>query len=113
MIFINKVAMGIKLISELLNKGLNELEEVKPKSVGGNYDNISAILKNDIVNTAAVCKAVLGDKEASNRSLFRKKLEQEPNDSGGVYSFSDEELAKIGDVLMNFSSQIRKKIGKE
>jgi hypothetical protein len=107
--------MNKLLISELLNKSLNELETDKPNNeVGGsNYDKIAAILKNDIINTAAICEIVLGDKEASNRSLFRKKLEREPNDSGSVYSFSDEELTKISNALMNFSSQIRKSIGKK
>jgi hypothetical protein len=107
--------MNKLLISELLNKSLNELETDKPndKVGGSNYDKIAAILKNDIINTAAICEIVLGDKEASNRSLFRKKLEREPNDSGSVYSFSDEELTKISNALMNFSSQIRKSIGKK
>lgn len=108
--------MGKNLISELLNKGLNELKTDKSedsKEGSSNYNNVVAILKNDIINTAAICEIVLGDKEASNRSLFRKKLEREPNDSGSIYTFSDEELAKISDTLMNFSSQIRKSIGKK
>lgn len=80
---------------------------------GTNYDKIASILNNDIVNTAAICEIVFGDKEATNRSLFRKKLNREPNDNGSTYSFDEEELLKISTALMSFSTQIRKSIGKQ
>lgn len=83
------------------------------QGAGSNYDKIAAILNNPIVNTAAICELVLGDKEATNRSLFRKKLNREPNDSGSVYEFDENELLKIQTALMSFSTQIRKSIGRQ
>lgn len=46
-----------------------------------NYDNLSP------------------SEQASERSLFRKKLNKEINDDGGQYLFSIEELAKIRSIL--------------
>lgn len=46
-----------------------------------NYDNLSP------------------SEQATERSLFRKKLNKETNDEGGQYLFSIEELAKIRSIL--------------
>lgn len=116
-------------ITEKLKQGLSELRaghKAHPSAsapapqaatdadgVGSNYDKIAALLNNPIVNTAAICELVLGDKEATNRSLFRKKLNREANDSGSTYSFDEDELLKIQNALMNFSTTIRKSIGRQ
>lgn len=72
------------------------------------YDKIVKILENPIINTAAICELVLGDKEGTNRSLFRKKLYREED-----HEFDDTEIQKIESALMNFSTTIRKTIGRQ
>lgn len=113
-------------IANKLKQGLDELKaghkahptaQKAPVSTtetdGSNYDKVADILNNPIVNTAAICELVFGDKEATNRSLFRKKLNREPNDNGSQYSFDEGELLKISNALMNFSNTVRKSIGKQ
>jgi hypothetical protein len=40
-------------------------------------------------------------KDATDRSLFSKKLRKEKNDEGGQYLFNDDDLAKIINVINN------------
>lgn len=75
---------------------------------GSKYDKLVTILENPIINTAAICELVLGDKEATNRSLFRKKLYREED-----HEFDEAEIQKIESALMNFSTTIRKTIGRQ
>jgi len=51
-----------------------------------------------------------GSKDATKRSLFRKKLNQMNNDSGGQYEFSKQEVSKIMSIMMNFANEISSSI---
>jgi hypothetical protein len=82
-------------------------------SMKARYDKIKNLLNNPIFNHAEIAKALWGDKDATNRSLFRKKLHMELNDSGDPYEFDDEELSKIGSVLRDTSKQITKTVGRK
>lgn len=77
------------------------------------HETIKGLLSNNVFNHAGVIEKLWGDSEASNRSLFRKKLERELNDNGVPYEFTDEELSKISNILMSTSKQVSKKIGGE
>jgi len=96
---------------EIANKAEDEEHEEK-------YDKISNLLGNDIFNHAAIVRKLSGEKwkgnsEATNRSLFRKKLNKEPNEDGSVYEFDDETLSDIQKILMGLSSTINHKIGRQ
>ena len=96
---------------------------VKPKakdavSTDIEYDKIVKLLSNDIFNHAAIVRQLKGEPwagntEATNRSLFRKKLNKMNNDEGGTYAFSDETVADIQRVLMSVSSTISHSIGRQ
>ena len=70
------------------------------------YTRIVTLLDNDKINHAGVIKQLWGTKDATKRSLFRKKLNREANDSGGEYAFDTDEISKIMSILMNFSNEI-------
>jgi len=54
--------------------------------------------------------AGLGDPDnATDRSLFSKKLRREKNDEGGVYQFDDKELASVMKVINNPASYLNVK----
>lgn len=77
------------------------------------YEKIRSLLSNEIFNHAAIMRQLGWEgKEDTNRSLFRKKLNMEPNDTGGVYEFDEADLLKISDILMRTSSQIKKSVGR-
>jgi hypothetical protein len=91
-------------------------EEGEPKSkdkgdLKAKHDRIKGLLGNNVFNHAGVIEKLWGDSEASNRSLFRKKLNRELNDNGVPYEFDDEELSKIANILMDTSKQVTKKLG--
>lgn len=77
------------------------------------YEKIEALLSNPIFNNAEIAKGLWGDKDASNRSLFKKKLDMALNDSGEPYEFDEEELSKIGSILRDTSKQITKTVGRK
>lgn len=82
------------------------------------YDKVAKLLGNDIFNHAAIVRQLsgepwVGNQEATNRSLFRKKLNKMNNDDGGTYTFSDETISDIQKILMNVSSTISHSIGRE
>lgn len=103
-----------KLITKLLKE---EQAKTAPKKDDNTenpsgYEKIKTLLSNDLINHAEVMRQLnWGGDEATNRSLFRKKLNMEPNDSGGHYRFDDEDIQKISDILMRMSNQIRKTVG--
>ncbi len=100
-----------KLITKLLKEEETKASEEKKSNPSG-YEKIKSLLSDDLINHAEVMRQLKwGGDEATNRSLFRKKLNMEPNDSGGHYMFDDEDVQKISDILMRMSSQIRKTIG--
>jgi hypothetical protein len=82
------------------------------------YDKVAKLLGNDIFNHAAIVRQLHGEpwggnEEATNRSLFRKKLNKLGNDDGGSYSFSEETIGDIQKILMNVSSTITHSIGRK
>jgi hypothetical protein len=108
-----------KIISKLLKEKLATKAPLETKKTGdentndSKYQKVKSLLDNDIFNHAAIMRQLgWGGKEDTNRSLFRKKLYQEPNDSGGHYEFDESELLKISDILMRTSSQIKKSVGR-
>ena len=75
------------------------------------HERVAGLLKNDVFNHAGVIRRLWGDSDASNRSLFKKKLERELNDNGNPYEFDDEELSKIVNILMDTSKQVTSTLG--
>ena len=90
-----------------------EKEDMVSADKKGRYEKIQQLLANEIFNTAEICKRLWGDKDATNRSLFKKKLDQATNDTGDVYEFDDDELAKISSILRDTSRSITKTVGRK
>ena len=84
---------------------ISEAEEI-PKATRSEQERIRSLLDNDKINHAGVIKQLWGSKDATKRSLFRKKLNQMKNDSGGNYEFDKEEISKIMSILMNMANEI-------
>lgn len=85
---------------------INESEETEEKATESQYERVRSLLDNDKINHAGVIKQLWGSKDATKRSLFRKKLNQMNNDSGGKYEFSKDEISKIMSILTNFANEI-------
>ena len=77
------------------------------------YDNIKSALDNELINHAAVIRGLWGDSDATNRSLFKKKLDGSKSDSGSKYRFSEHELGKITSILTTFRDDLGGAITKE
>ena len=95
-------------IKNILREGriITEAEETEEKATESQYERVRSLLDNDKINHAGVIAQLWGSKDATKRSLFRKKLKQMPNDSGGKYEFSKEEIGKIMSILTNFANEI-------
>ena len=103
--------MREKIIEALRLREKDEKEEKEEKSAkhsSSEFNRIYGLLQNNIFNHAEIIEQLWGEKDATKRSLFRKKLNKMSNNQGGVYSFNEEELNKITSILMNTSNQIRK-----
>ena len=85
---------------------IKEAEETEEKATPSQYERVRSLLDNDKINHAGVIKQLWGSKDATKRSLFRKKLNQMNNDSGGQYEFSKDEITKIMSILSNFANEI-------
>lgn len=88
---------------------IKEADE-EQKATKSEYERVRSLLDNDKINHAGVIKQLWGSKDATKRSLFRKKLNQMNNDSGGNYEFSKDEISKIMSILMNFANEISSSI---
>lgn len=82
------------------------------------YDKVVKLLDNEIFNHAAIVRQLKGkpwgdNTEATNRSLFRKKLNKEKNDEGSEYQFSEETMSDVQKILMNVSSSITNSLGRQ
>lgn len=73
------------------------------KKQNTDYAEIQRKLDGTMLKASQVMAAAgLGDaNNATDRSLFSKKLRQERNEDGGLYSFSQEELASLVKVINN------------
>jgi hypothetical protein len=77
--------------------------EERGSSFETNYSELERKLDGTLLKANQVMAAAgLGDPaNASDRSLFSKKIRREKNDEGGIYMFNDDELAKIIKVINN------------
>ena len=62
------------------------------------------LVGSDIINHSAVMRRMKGigswgQSDATERSLFEKKLKRKKNEEGGTYRFTKQEAQKIKDVL--------------
>lgn len=115
------------LREDILNEGggnsphINKPKEIRSSDKEANdnkYDKIVKLLDNDIFNHAAICRRMkgptwAGKDEATNRSLFRKKLKKEKNDDGTPYEFDAEDIGDIQKIMMGVSSTINHSIGRQ
>jgi len=105
-------------MKEFIKNKLTEAIDLKEKKSeaedggGSQYQKIQGLLSNEIFNHSEIIRKLWGDDDATKRSLFRKKLHRETNNEGSTYEFKDEELTKIANILMDTSTEIRRKIGK-
>lgn len=76
------------------------------------YKRVQGLLNNDLFNHAAIVERLWGEKDATNRSLFRKKLNKEVADDGTVYKFERDELSDILSILSTAASEVRTATGK-
>jgi hypothetical protein len=76
-----------------------------------NYSWVERKLNGGILKmNKAMYYANLGDPDnASDRSLFSKKVHREKNEEGSTYQFDEEELSRLIDVINNPSSFESKK----
>lgn len=94
-----------EMLREDFNKRLQEAGE--SRSVNKNYDKdyseVQQKLKDTMLKQNQVMHAAgLGDpNNATDRSLFSKKVNKETNEEGGQYLFDDSELANVIKVLSN------------
>lgn len=98
-------------IKKLLRESSEEKKEKKGSSA--QYKRVHDLLNNNIFNHAEIVEKLWGEKDATNRSLFRKKLNREKTESGKTYEFTEEEIDTIVSTLMDTSSEINKNLGKK
>jgi hypothetical protein len=94
------------------NDSEGKSEKKDSEDLKAKHKRVEALLSNNVFNHAGVIEKLWGDSEASNRSLFRKKLHRELNDNGVPYEFDDKELSKILNIMMGASAAITKSIKK-
>jgi hypothetical protein len=114
-------------IKKLLREAVGgENQTAKPEAKSGEnktrvnalYDRIKMLLNDNMFNHSEVINRLYGAGSAegkdgaSNRSLFRKKLNRETYE-GTTYKFDEDELTKIVQILMDSASLIRKNLGKK
>ncbi len=97
--------MSKEYIKQKLRENLLEVEKQKAekKSYESDYAEVKNKLENGILKMSQVMDlAGLGDsKNATDRSLFGKKVHRFKDDKGGQYSFSAEELKRVKQILSN------------
>jgi hypothetical protein len=103
-------------IKEILRESLIQINEEKEKkkkkkNYTKNYGELQRKLDGTMLKASQVMAAAgLGDPDnATDRSLFSKKLRREKNDEGGVYQFDDKELASVIKVINNPASYLNVK----
>ncbi len=98
---------------------MGELTETEPKATpkkdNSNYEKSYAEIQRKLDGTLLKASQVMGaaqlgdPEDATDRSLFSKKLRKDTNDQGGQYLFNDDELAKIIKVINNPSPYLTTK----
>jgi hypothetical protein len=88
-------------------KSINEAKKKKKKSVDKTDKDYASLqnklIDSEILTQAGVMQAAgLGDADnATDRSLFSKKLRKSKNDDGGMYKFNSSEISDISKVVNN------------
>lgn len=100
-------------VSDVANDAPNQLEKTEEMTEENKYERVQNLLNNPVFNHAAIVEHLYGENNATYRSLFGKKLNQDLNDSGKPYTFEDEELSKIIAFLMDTSKVITKSVGRK
>jgi hypothetical protein len=83
---------------------IKKTKKKKRDKIDKDYASIqNKLIDSDILTQAGVMQAAgLGDAgNATDRSLFSKKLRKVKNDEGGMYKFNDDELSRISKVVNN------------
>lgn len=90
-------------VAPIVEKEEKEENDKKNKSTEKDYGEVTRKLDGTMLKGSQVMAAAgLGNpKNATDRSLFSKKVRREKNDEGGLYQFNDEELAKIMKIINN------------
>lgn len=105
-----------RLLRESSDGDNSEYEEAPDKEkdvdLTSKHKRVKSLLDNPVFNHAGIIERLWGDSEATNRSLFRKKLNMELNDNDTPYTFDDEDLSKIISILMDTSKKINKGLNK-
>jgi hypothetical protein len=90
-------------------KSINEAKKKKKKKksvdkTDKDYASLqNKLIDSEILTQAGVMQAAgLGDADnATDRSLFSKKLRKSKNDDGGIYKFNSSEISDISKVVNN------------
>lgn len=105
--------MKKNVIKEILRESLTpqlKEEDKEPtsdkkddKKFEKDYSEVQSKLQNTMLKQSQVMLAAgMGDpKNATDRSLFSKKVRKDKNDEGGLYMFDEKELASVIKVLNN------------
>lgn len=91
---------------------INQMDEVDGEGSGVEEEAsdedyveiVNKLMKNDIINHSAVMRRMggignWGQADATERSLFEKKLKRKKNDEGGTYRFSKHEAKRVKNIL--------------
>lgn len=81
-----------------------EGDDEKDKKTSLLYSRVQQAMDNKYIRHAPIIQDLWGTKDATNRSLFAKKLYQEKNEEGVPYSFTKEELASILSIVGSICS---------
>ena len=105
--------MKKEMIKAILRENLmGQIKEAEPEGGSGKkanhqfdkeYSEVQTKLTNTMLKQSQVMAAAgLGNPDdATDRSLFSKKVRKDKNDEGGQYLFNDKELASVIKVLNN------------
>lgn len=103
-------------IKEILRENLvPNITEASSQAQVGSYDKeyseVQTKLQNTMLKQSQVMAAAgLGDPEdATDRSLFSKKVRKDKNSEGGTYMFNEKELAAVVKVLNNPTAYLNTK----
>jgi hypothetical protein len=112
-----------KIKALLRENFMTPLQEEEPKEPSEKKDNakyekdyasVQSKLSGTMLKQSQVMAAAgLGSPDdATDRSLFSKKVRKDTNDEGGQYLFNDKELASVIKVLNNPAAYLSVKKGK-
>ena len=88
-----------------------EAKPEKGKNYEKDYDEVQRKLDGTMLKASQVMAASGqgNPDDATDRSLFSKKLRRDTNDQGGLYQFDEKELASIIKVINNPASYLNVK----